>query len=244
MKELKDVKQFSYSYRIYNRLTGKYTAVFDSIKSAIDNALESGFIGIEEFKYKKFLNIFANTVKTKKLIEISTKHSSMMSYNEWKIISKIKFQNSTEIYTMIEVETNAIVSLDIIEANYKITKNTRDYKNLRKINDNKIRRIKFYKKNIRRIKKNYSVGTHYFYNEMSLYPCEFLGYHASVSTTNEIRLLEGIVNEYEREYPGLVRGKRKNLPTSWDDQAISAYATHKSWKHNSKRKKQWVPKVN
>lgn len=64
-------------------------------------------------------------------------------------------------------------------------------------------------------------------------------YYRHPKTQRERRLLDGIINEYGEE---LVRGVRRNLPTNWDDRQRSLGKTEKSWKHNSKRKKQWIPK--
>jgi hypothetical protein len=66
-------------------------------------------------------------------------------------------------------------------------------------------------------------------------------YYRTIKTTNERRQNELHQKEYG-EY--IVRGKRKNkaLPSSWDDRVASAFDTHKSWKHNSKRKHQWKEK--
>lgn len=42
----------------------------------------------------------------------------------------------------------------------------------------------------------------------------------------------------------IVRAARRynNVPDAWDEYRSDVYATEKSWKHNSKRRKQWVPK--
>ena len=47
--------------------------------------------------------------------------------------------------------------------------------------------------------------------------------------------------EYEKEYCLKLRRKRSatNLPTSWDDIYTSVNKTKKSWKHSTKRKKQY-----
>lgn len=42
----------------------------------------------------------------------------------------------------------------------------------------------------------------------------------------------------------IVRAKRRynNVPDAWDEYCSDVYRTEKSWKHNSKRRKQWIPK--
>lgn len=49
------------------------------------------------------------------------------------------------------------------------------------------------------------------------------------------------LTEEEKEYGVRVRGRRQGhaLPDAYDDICISAWSTQKSWKHNSKRRKQW-----
>lgn len=67
------------------------------------------------------------------------------------------------------------------------------------------------------------------------------GYFRSIRTLNERRANEGCITEYGT---GLVRAARnkRNLPNSWDDIYCGAYDLTASWKHNSKRRKQWKPK--
>lgn len=46
--------------------------------------------------------------------------------------------------------------------------------------------------------------------------------------------------EYKKEYNLKIRGNRDgSIPDPWDDYRSSAYDLGKSWKHNSKRKKQY-----
>ena len=57
-----------------------------------------------------------------------------------------------------------------------------------------------------------------------------------VKTTAEQRANEALKSD---GYGDLVRGKRRHLPTAWDDKPNSAWKTRKSWKHHSKRRHQW-----
>lgn len=43
------------------------------------------------------------------------------------------------------------------------------------------------------------------------------------------------------EWDVKIRGRRKKLPSSYDDKPISKFGMRKSWKYNSKRSKQWNP---
>lgn len=60
-------------------------------------------------------------------------------------------------------------------------------------------------------------------------------------TQSERRANAGCVKEHGE---GMVRGKRRymNIPNSWDFYDGGFYDTMPSWKHNSRRRKQWKPK--
>lgn len=47
--------------------------------------------------------------------------------------------------------------------------------------------------------------------------------------------------EYKKAYGLKLRGRRspRNLPDSWDDLHCEIYDVEKSWKHSTKRKKQY-----
>ena len=62
------------------------------------------------------------------------------------------------------------------------------------------------------------------------------GYHRGPQTTNEKRQNCAHVDEYGE---GLVRGRRRCLPSNWVDRQVSIRGAEDSWKHHSKRRKQW-----
>jgi hypothetical protein len=66
-------------------------------------------------------------------------------------------------------------------------------------------------------------------------------YYRRPKTYQERKAAIAHSDEYGNE---IVRGARKktSLPTGWDDLPISTWKTERSWKHNSKRRKQWIPK--
>lgn len=93
-----------------------------------------------------------------------------------------------------------------------------------------------------KIKRNY---VHYEYvssydGEVG-YSVKALGYTRAIRTTAERRANAGCDADYGK---GLVRGRRsfRQLPNRWDDPRIAAYDVMASWKHHSKRRKQWKPK--
>ncbi len=63
-------------------------------------------------------------------------------------------------------------------------------------------------------------------------------YFRPIRTYAEARTNVGHADEYG---PGIVRWKRTGrlLPDAWWDLPNGSWATDKSWKHNSKRRKQW-----
>lgn len=67
-----------------------------------------------------------------------------------------------------------------------------------------------------------------------------LSYFRKPSTMKEMRKACADIEEYGQN---IVRAKRnhKNLPNSYDDIYCNIHDTKKSWKHNSKRRKQWKP---
>jgi hypothetical protein len=68
-----------------------------------------------------------------------------------------------------------------------------------------------------------------------------MGWYRAIRTTSERRFVSGYeVDREEEEYDvPPVRGRRKHLPSSWDDKCRSDYG-NRSWKRH--RKTQWKPK--
>lgn len=67
------------------------------------------------------------------------------------------------------------------------------------------------------------------------------GYYRRIRTAQARRMAVAHCEEYGNE---MVRGKRRhrNLLTSWDDISSSMWYAKESWKHHSKRAKQWRAK--
>lgn len=71
------------------------------------------------------------------------------------------------------------------------------------------------------------------------------GYDYSPYYTHSVRVKnEQTANEAHSEEYGanLIRGKRSSLPNPWDGKPSSFSGCRRSWKHNSKRRKQWIAK--
>lgn len=68
----------------------------------------------------------------------------------------------------------------------------------------------------------------------------YYNYHRRIKTNQERRINVGHDNEYRDEFKfGRSARKGHNLPSSWDDLSVSTWSSRKSWKTNSKRRKQW-----
>lgn len=67
-----------------------------------------------------------------------------------------------------------------------------------------------------------------------------MGWCRRMKTTQELRELRGSDTDHREDYDiPLIRRKRKNIPTWYDDRGRSDYG-HRSWKRH--RKTQWKPK--
>lgn len=97
-------------------------------------------------------------------------------------------------------------------------------------------------------RNKYSERVSYFFGEIfefedgyHYYPNARNYVHRRISTKQECSLYQIHEIEYAREYNLRLRAKRspRNLPTSWDDLYCEMYDVEKSWKHSTKRKKQY-----
>lgn len=96
--------------------------------------------------------------------------------------------------------------------------------------------------NVNQIKSSY-VTYERFYNYCNEYAHSFhkLKHHRAVRTIAARRSAANvIVDEDEPKFRASRSGY--NLPSSYDDVSVGVYYNFKSWKHNSKRRKQWKPK--
>lgn len=105
-----------------------------------------------------------------------------------------------------------------------------------------------YVDSLRRIKKGSADKIKY---DFSVSYCDYgmwgdgwssnLSHHHKCRTTHEKRWNEAHDDEYGVEYGLWTRKARtgRKLPSLWEDPGNASWDTRKSWKHNSKRKKQW-----
>lgn len=111
----------------------------------------------------------------------------------------------------------------------------------------KVKQSKFYQNKIKeafRNKEEYRLCLFGFsYDKVfTSYPYMRSNCHKHFSNKQERSKTKMHLKEY-KEYETFgfrIRGKRNgSLPDPWDDYPSFVWNTHKSWKHNSKRKKQW-----
>lgn len=93
------------------------------------------------------------------------------------------------------------------------------------------------KGNPNKIKPSYTFEADWSdYSQEMTYVNARIGYFQRITTYQIHRLVANVLKEEgEPEF----RGKVRNTPNSWDDKSNGIYDTYKSWKHNSKRRKQW-----
>src|SRR5690606_2359359 len=104
-------------------------------------------------------------------------------------------------------------------------------------------RLLYTRKNLKKIKPAYRKYKEYYYT----YGRHYYHYnnicgrsYRKVKTFSEAKATCGHQVDYGED---IVRAKRgyKTIPNSWDDISTGIYKKQYSWKHNSKRRKQWIP---
>lgn len=227
MKKLKPVEPFKYTYRVLDRITMITFGDYENLDKVFD-----------DFSYWK--DHFSDGYGQKIL------HRYILGKL---YICRPENPENKGRYAILRVEDGYVLRhSDVInEIKFFIAKRHRSS------NEEKYDRAKDLiknKNNTKKIKENWTSGyvpTRYSRNDYIFdeyyYYCQHMGNSHYGNMINEQRQLEGIVDEYKEEYPNIVRAYRKNLPAGWwSSRAISAYKTVKSWKHHSKRRKQWISK--
>lgn len=103
--------------------------------------------------------------------------------------------------------------------------------------------VRYKKGNPDKIKRGYYCYG-WWWEDRDYYEFPYIAYgsYRRIRTMNEKRQNAYHVDDYG---DSAVRGRRRghNLPDSWDDPMSGVHYTIKSWKHHSKRRKQWKQKV-
>jgi hypothetical protein len=114
--------------------------------------------------------------------------------------------------------------------------------------NNKNKKLKHHFKNGYKIKKLWKADYNFINEEVveRFYEDEYFPniknyYFRKIKTKQERMFFEHHNLEYSKEFNLKLRKRRssKNLPNSWDEIHSGVFKTNKSWKHNSKRKKQY-----
>jgi hypothetical protein len=228
MKELHNVEPFKYTYRVLDRTIMHWWGDFDSIE--------------EVFKYfGRWTGYYSDGYLGKRFISYDV--NGLCYYFNYN-----KPENKGE-YAILRVEdayvfTHKDIEQEVINFPYKSRRHKID------TNHNRSKDLIFKKNNIAKIKKHYSSywvspgASRWWRNHEGYWrSCKYMRSCRIVGTMNEIRQFKGIQADYRGEY-NLVRGGRSGLFIGYDrERPIGAYDLADSWKHHSKRRKQWIPKL-
>lgn len=213
-----EVPPYKHTYRVYNKALKEFSEVFEELIDAVEYAVR----------------------------HITGKHRLTWWWIENKISYVMHTEGPTYYYGRdIPPALNVIVNdlgdpvskeeIRDCSVGYK----SRNYEGRHKYRDeNKMRMLRV-KGSPAKIKKSCEHVPWYWCDEVG-YTTLVLGYGKRVSTMNEKKANEGHIDEYG---DCIVRGARRprHLPDAWDDKPIAIWDTMYSWKHNSKRRKQWIP---
>lgn len=105
-------------------------------------------------------------------------------------------------------------------------------------------RLVYRKGSPKKIKATYRVRPYHSYwrGHSVSYHNEVRGYYRHPKNQRERAANYAHAHEYGEQLVRAHRRTREGLPSSWDDRSCSAWKTEDSWKHHSKRRKQWIPK--
>lgn len=230
----KDVPAYSSVFRVFNKTDLTVHAEFDALTDAVL------FIKVQPMKRLRWeFDDISYTLK----LEADTSYTVFGNYLGFRVPRKYETKYIRPTPWVILTDLGDVVSREeVSSARHEI--NMIRWCNLDscwkndKWNNGK-KRLKKTSHSAKKIKNTYA----------TIEECDFEGglyyrnivrrYFRSPKTYQEARMAEAHVNEYGNE---LVRSSRneRNLPHHWDDIQVSACYSERSWKHNSKRCKQWI----
>lgn len=220
-----DVQPFEATYRVFNKVTRDYHGEFNRLIEAVNYAkgsfkpanynqarLSFTLKREEDFRYYNTLGYTASFRPIRELHSVPA--------TPWVIVSEYGVVSAYEVKAAVRAEPHTYSSYDrALRYELKGIRLTR-----RKGSGDKI------KVGCAQIPSNSHWGG---------YDNPIRGYFRAIRTTNEQRQNTGHIDEYGE---GLVRGRRRCLPSCYDDHYNGMWDTEDSWKHHSKRTKQWKPK--
>ena len=106
--------------------------------------------------------------------------------------------------------------------------------------EEKLPDVRYKKGNPNKIKRGYHTNN-WWDDDYPVYENAFktYGWYRGIRTTAERRRNIADVDEYGS---AIVRGRRRKLPSAWDDERNATCEHLTSWKNHSKRRHQWKPK--
>ena len=208
-------------YTVYDHNNGQFHDFYS--KEDMINTMSN-------YCYRKYGGYFTDMVKPNfnfEIVEVRTHHWDLLAPTKAKSLYVVDFDGNfvdiTEKYDPYRYRYKKYENQHylLIEA-----RNDQIESNL-VIKNNNVDKIK--KSHARKIKHSSWIGEFYYTRVIR-------GSHRRVHTRQIYRNVAGVLKD---EGEPVFRGKQCNLPTYWDDLPLGVWKSFKSWKHNSKRKKQW-----
>lgn len=218
----KEVPPFNYTYGVFDKKARKKCASFNTIAEAMEFVCKK--VGAKSF---------------------NNETSSYVYHEEYDwLLSMTTYRKVVPSNWIILDYFHNIIPKDTITAILRHTSRRDYYANqMRRMDEwsSKFRRFHRTKKSNKKIKTSCATVPLWadYSNEFSYH--NFARGNVGPKTQKERRQTYGHIDEYGES---IVRGARRpyHLPDSYDDRADSLCNSEKSWKHHSKRRKQWIPK--
>lgn len=219
----KDVPPYEHTYRVFNKATKIYSNVFLELIDAVEYVMRNDDSKRGRLSWWWMENKISYVLHTEADIR-------RWAWNSDTIPAPL----NVIVNDLGDVLTREEIKDSLVGYKWKDSSSRRKY-----IETNKMRMLRI-KGSANKIKQSCE---HIPYESRwgDGYTTRVLGYGKRVATMNEKKASEGHIDEYG---DGIVRGSRRprQLPDAWDDKPIAMWDTMYSWKHNSKRRKQWISK--
>lgn len=219
-----EIPPHKHTFRVFNKASKEFSKEFEELFEAIEYVL---------IKYSNRRPTYWWT---------ENKFSFVLN-NEPPISRWGFMRKDTPILAPLDVIINDLGDIITCDEIREAFSNVRYYKksvSRRKYDDDLKKRLLRIKGSPNKIKQSCEHVRWYWKDEVS-YSNRILGNYSHPGTFKEKKQTEGHIDEYGTE---MVRGSRRprQLRDSWDDDEISIWRVQHSWKHHSKRHKQWIPK--
>lgn len=238
-----EVTPHHYTVRAYNKATGKVCGEFDCVRDAAD------FIKAQPLKHPQQPR-FSHTLKLEPQYKywvrswkrydcepVPFKHNRVRWNEEFAYAPAAEWVIIDHLFQPVDRR-----SVELASYGYRYRDTNNGVKEaLRESMQARLVRVKG---SARKVKRGYEKVIRYWggiFGGEHHYTSLRHAYYRAPQSQNERRTSCGHVDEYGEE---MVRGRRRwnNLKDTYDDLNSVVYHTEKSWKHHSKRRKQWVPK--